>query len=104
MAASNGTPMGGPSRVPSRSAGNGTTPVMPQRRAGRAQDSTMPASQKMPVSRHQRGGESLGSLQQRADTTAVTGPAAWDNGRDMVGTNRSASLTGAQAADADPCC
>jgi hypothetical protein len=43
-------------------------------------------------------------MRKRQDTTAVTGPGAWENGRDQVGNPGASSLSGTGASDVDPCC
>ncbi len=78
----------------------GPTPADPVRRVRRAAESTHPAQHRLPVSGPQNGPL---TLRRRADTTAVTGPAVWENGRDQVGNPGAASLSGASAADVDPC-
>jgi hypothetical protein len=42
------------------------------------------------------------TLTRRADTTAVTGPTAWENGRDQVSAPSGPQLRGTGAADCEP--
>lgn len=56
------------------------TPVSPQRRASAAPDTTKP-----PTPAHNPGHPSL-NMATHSRAPAVTGPAAWENGRDAVST------------------
>ncbi|WP_042400178.1 hypothetical protein [Streptacidiphilus carbonis] len=67
------------------------TPQDAQRRTPGAPDSTKPAH--------------LAASSARTPTHAVTGPAAWENGRDATSTPAGPpSLRGTAASDADPTC
>ena len=61
------------------SASGGTTPIGKQRYRPGAADSTMPASTALPSN-----ASGALTLSQRRPTHTVTGPSAWENGRDKV--------------------
>lgn len=84
-----------PRRV--KPASGGLTSASAQRRVGRAADSTKAPQHRMPVS-----GAGPLVMRARTDTTAVTGPPAWENGRDQVATNPAPRLTGAGRMDCNP--
>lgn len=66
------------------------TPQNAQRRTLGAPDATKPAQ--------------LAASTARTPTHAVTGPAAWENGRDPVTPGAPPQLRGAAASDCDPAC
>lgn len=88
------------SRGTSSQSAPGPTSQDPQRRVQRAAESTKPAQHRLPVSGPQSGHM---TLRARPDTTAVTGPSAWENGRDQLGNPGAASLSGSSASDVNPC-
>lgn len=67
-----------------------TTPQNAARRTPGAPDTTKPAQ--------------LAASAARTPTHAVTGPAAWENGRDPVTPAGPPQLRGAAATDVDPAC
>jgi hypothetical protein len=81
-------------------AGNQPTPTDAQRRVPGAPDSTMTAQHRLPVS-----GAGPLTLRKRTPTHAVTGPGAWENGRDQTSTpSGPPPLNGAGAGDCKPDC
>lgn len=74
------------------------TPTMAQRATPAAQDSTMTAQHKLPVS-----GAGPTTLTRRAEPTALTGPAMLENGRTPMAAPGSPTLRGAGPDDCNPC-
>lgn len=81
--------------------GRKPTPVSAQRRIAAAPDTTSPAPHRLPVSGPEKGQM---TLRRRTPTAAVTGPPAWENGRDSTSTpSGTPPLRGTTAADCHPC-
>jgi hypothetical protein len=77
------------------------TPVSPSRRVPASVTSTKQPRHALPVSGPEQG---PGKFAKRAATAAVTGPAAWENGRDQVSTPGPVPpLHNASPADVHPC-